>query len=69
MAPTKAFKTIKFGLHLRKDSKPPKQNGMIYLADKHHKLSLGLGAQNFGYLDEIPGKIRKLLEKYRKAKR
>jgi hypothetical protein len=69
MAPTKAFKTIKFSLHLRKDVKPPNQNGMIYLTDEHHKLSLGLGAQNFGYLDEIRGKIRKLLEKYRKAKR
>lgn len=61
---SKVFKTTKFSLHLRKDS----SGGMIWLTDERHKLSMGLGAQNFRYLDEIPGKIRKLLEKAKKRK-
>lgn len=61
----KVFKTTKFSLHLRKDS----SGGTIWLTDDRHKLSLGLGGQNFKYLDEIPGKIRKLLKKNQKRSR
>jgi hypothetical protein len=61
----KVFKTIKFSLNLRKDS----TGGSIWLTDDRHKLSLGLGAQNFGHWDEIPAKIRKLLKKAKQRKK
>jgi len=58
----KSFKTTKFSLHLRKDS----SGGTLWLTDDRHKLSMSLGGQNFTHLDEIPGKIRKLLKKAKK---
>jgi hypothetical protein len=54
----KRFKTTKFSLHLREDS----SRGTLWLTDDRHKLSLGLGGQNFKNWDEIPEKISKLLE-------
>ena len=59
----KNFKTYKFSLGLYKDSL---DRGFIFFADERHKLSRGLGGQNFRYLDEIPGKIRRLLKKAKK---
>jgi hypothetical protein len=56
----KGFKTHKFSLSLYKNSP---ERGFIFFADDRHKLSRGLGGQNFRYLEEIPEKIRKLLEK------
>jgi len=55
------FKTDKFSLHVYKG----KTSGMIWLTDDRHKLSRGMGAQNFKHLDEIPARIRKLLKKAR----
>jgi len=60
--PDKVMSTTMFRVYIFKDQKPGKTEGIVYLTDPRHKLTKLLKEEHFDYLDELPGKTKKIVE-------